>query len=109
MKLILAYIQPHRLEKVALALRHLPQFPGMTIVEARGLQPAEAEAAVGGGVSDFKSVLRLESVVPESLVNTVIDRLMEAAHTGLRGDGRVFVLDVEAAMQIRTLTREAHP
>jgi len=104
MNMILAFLPPHRLDKVALRLRKLEGFPGMTVTEARGhgREKLLDEHDARDELTDFTSTVRVEVVVPDELVAPVLDTIYEAAHTGARGDGKVYVLPVSDALRIKT-------
>jgi len=98
MKEIKAIIQPFVLDKVIDALEVIPGLPGITISDVRGFGKA------GDGndpVRDVKKV-KLEIMVPESMAKEVVDRIAKAAHTGNPGDGKIFVIDIEDVVKIRT-------
>lgn len=106
MKLVLAYVPPHRLDEVRRSLEHLPRFPGMTVTAAQGFGREKAEEVPHGAremLSDFTETVRIETVVHDEQVDAVLVAIMNASHTGQRGDGKVFVLPVERALRIKTL------
>jgi nitrogen regulatory protein PII len=107
MKLVLAYIQPHRLDAVRRGLEHLPHFPGMTVTAAQGFGREKTEEAAprdaSEALTDFTEAVRIETVVHDEQVDDVLVAIMNAAHTGQRGDGKVFVLPVERALRIKTM------
>lgn len=105
MKMILAYVPPHRLDGVTRALEHLGDLPGMTVTDARGFgrEKLEVEARDRrAGLLDYTDVVRVEVCVPDGQVDPVLDAITEAARTGQRGDGKIFVLPVERGRRIRT-------
>lgn len=107
MNLILAFLPPHRLDRVVLRLHRLPGFPGMTVTEARGHghEKLQDEHDPRAELMDFTPTVRLEIVVGDDLVEPVISTIYEAAHTGARGDGKVYVLPVSDALRIKTGAR----
>lgn len=105
MKMIIAFIQPHRLDRVTRALEHVVAFPGMTVTEARGFgrEKLEVEAEDRrASLEDYTDTVRIEVVAHDGQVDAVVKAITEAAHTGQRGDGKVFVLPVERAVRIHT-------
>lgn len=108
MKMITAVIQPFMLTKVTRALEEIDDFPGMTVigVEGFGREKAHPDPATHRSrieeVVDFVKKVRLEIVTPESLTERVIGAIQGVAHTGNRGDGKIFVWNVEDAVRIRT-------
>ena len=104
MKLVLAIIKPHKLEEVKEAL-HSVGVAGMTVTEARGFGRQKGHTELYRGaeyVIDFVPKIRLELVVEDSLADHVVEAIGAAAHTGSIGDGKIFVIDVEQAVRIRT-------
>jgi nitrogen regulatory protein PII len=104
MKMIMAYLQPHRLDRITRSLMHIEDFPGMTVVDGRGFGREKLEDVLSTReeLTDFTPKVRIEIVVPVGLVESVIEVLVEGAHTGERGDGKIFVLPVEQAVRIKT-------
>jgi len=94
MKEIKAIIQPFRLEAVIGDLHEIQGLPAVTISTAHGMS---AERGV------FEQVVKtkLEIMVSDELVEQVVQIIQKSAHTGNPGDGRIFVLPVEATVKIR--------
>jgi len=107
MNMILAFLPPHRVDPVGRSLQRLEGFPGMTVSEAKGhgREKGSEEDGATDQLTDFTPTVRLETIVPDALVETVLDAIYEAAHTGSRGDGKVYVLPVLDALRIKTGTR----
>jgi nitrogen regulatory protein P-II 1 len=104
MKMIVAYIRPHKIDDVKAALSEVG-IQGMSISEVKGFGRTKGKAEVFRGSAyevDFVPKLRIEVVVTEQHVQQVLDSLERSAKTGKIGDGKVFVLSVEEAMRIRT-------
>jgi nitrogen regulatory protein P-II 1 len=104
MKMILAYIRPHKIDEVKAALSEVG-IQGMSISETKGFGRTKGKGEVFRGSAyqvDFVPKLRIEVVVTEQHVQQVLDSLERSAKTGKIGDGKVFVLSVEEAMRIRT-------
>ena len=104
MNMVLAFLPPHRVDKLALRLRRLPGFPGMTVSEARGhgYEKVLDEHDSRGQLTDFTPTARVEIMLPDDLVEPVLSTIYEASHTGARGDGKVYVLPVTDALRIKT-------
>lgn len=104
MNMVLAYLPPHRLDRVVLRLHRLPGFPGMTVTQAQGhgREKLEDEHDRGAELTDFTPTVRLEIVIPDDLVESVLDTIYEAAHTGARGDGKVYIMPVSDALRVKT-------
>jgi nitrogen regulatory protein P-II 1 len=104
MKMIVAMIQPFKLQDVTLALKSVPGFSGMTVSDARGfgLEHLETSGDRLENLTDFKPCVRLEIEVEDEVLEAVVDTLLSAAHTGRRGDGKVTVHSVERAYDVRS-------
>ncbi len=107
MKEIKAIVRQHRLDTVLNALHARPELPGVTVSYVRGFgrtvgRTESEDAAVQFGTAEM---VKLECVVNDEDVDTVIELIQQAAHTGNVGDGKVFVYDVERAVKIRTGAR----
>lgn len=104
MKLILAFIKPHKIDDVKNALTEAG-VQGMSVEEIKGFGRTGGKTEVFRGSAyhvDFVPKLRLEIVVPDGHLHSVLDALETSAKTGKIGDGKVFVLPVEEAVRIRT-------
>jgi nitrogen regulatory protein P-II 1 len=91
MKEIRAYIQPHKLNQVTIALMELPGFPGMTVMDCSGFGREHTEH-----VQDYRPYLpkkRLEIFAPDKLVDQIFETIMHIAHSGQHGDGKVYIVD----------------
>ena len=97
MKEIKAYIRPHQLDRVVDALEAKPESPGVTVSEVKGFGHPK-----GGGPAELMRRAKLEIVVPDTQVESIITLITEHAQTGNFGDGKIFVSDVEGAVRIRT-------
>ena len=104
MKLIIAYIQPHKLKDVKQAL-YKAQVYKMSVTNAVGcgeqLGYEESYRGIKFEVNLLKKV-RLEIAVNEDFVDKTIDAIIEGAKTGRIGDGKIFILDLEECIRIRT-------
>ena len=104
MKLVTAIIQPSKLDTVRDALARMG-VTGLTLTEVKGFgrQKGHAEVYRGSEYSvDFVSKVKLEIAVADDQAASVVDGIIEAAHTGKIGDGKVFVSSVDEATRIRT-------
>jgi nitrogen regulatory protein P-II 2 len=104
MKLIIAIIQPHRLDAVREALTAIG-VEGMTVSEVRGYgrQKGHTEIYRGAEYSiSFLPKLRLEVALPTARVEDAIAAITKAARTGKIGDGKIFTLDLDSALRVRT-------
>ena len=104
MKKIEAIIRPERLQTVQDALDELG-VSGLTVTEVMGCgrQKGYTEQYRGSRANiSLLPKLKVESVVPNEVVDRAVEAIVGAAWTGETGDGRVFVCDVEASVRIRT-------
>lgn len=104
MKLIIAYIQPHKLDSVKAALNDA-NIAKMSVTNSLGCGAqkgfSESYRGVKFEVNLLKKV-RLEIAVNEEFKQQTIDTIINAARTGAIGDGKIFVLDLEDCIRIRT-------
>ena len=104
MKLVTAYIQPHKLKDVKLALYKAGVFK-MSVTNALGCGEQhgyeESYRGIKFEVNLLKKV-RLEIAVNEGFVEKTIDAIIEGAKTGNVGDGKIFVTDLPQCVRIRT-------
>jgi nitrogen regulatory protein PII len=104
MKIIEAIMQPFKLDDVTEALMGIG-VEGMTVSEVKGFghQKGGQERYNGNAfTSIFVPKVKIEVVVEDSLVHNVIDTITRYAKTDSAGDGRIFVMDLVAAMRIKT-------
>ena len=107
MKKIEAIIQPHKIEDVKEALKKIG-IDGMTITEVRGHGRQKGHTEVYRGreyTVDLLPKIKLEMVLPDKLVNTVVDTILKTAKTGKIGDGKIFLSRVDEAIRIRNEER----
>ena len=104
MKKIEAIIRPFKLEDVKIALVN-SGIVGMTLSEVRGFgrQKGQVERYRGSEFTvEFLQKLKVEVVVENEKVNSVIDAIAEAAKTGEIGDGKIFITSIDSVVRIRT-------
>jgi nitrogen regulatory protein PII len=104
MKLIIAVIKPFKLEEVREALTAVG-VQGLMVSEVKGYGRQSGHTEIYRGaeyVVNFVPKVRLEIVVPDSAAARVVESLAVTAKTGKIGDGKIFVLDVEQALRVRT-------
>ncbi len=103
MKQVIAYIKSHKLEDASLALHRIRGFPGMSVLDIRGVGSSRDAPRTEQDYSyRFRERIKLEINCPDDLVEPIIDAIERSAHTGLPGDGKIYVLPVEEAVRIRT-------
>ncbi|BBG66359.1 nitrogen regulatory protein P-II [Hydrogenimonas sp.] len=104
MKKIEAIIKPFKIEEVKDALAEAG-ITGMTVSEVKGYgrQAGHTELYRGAEyVVDFIPKVKIEVVVKAEDVDSIVEKIVEAARTGKIGDGKIFVSDVERVVRIRT-------
>jgi nitrogen regulatory protein P-II 2 len=104
MKLIIAIIQPHRLDAVRERLT-AAGIAGLTVTEVRGYGRQKGHTEIYRGAEyqiAFLPKLKLEVAVPDSRLDDVVQAITEASRTGRIGDGKIFVLELEQALRVRT-------
>ncbi|MBU1229725.1 MAG: P-II family nitrogen regulator [Proteobacteria bacterium] len=104
MKKIEAIIKPHKLDEVKDALDKAGVH-GMTITEVKGYGRQKGHVEMYRGAEYqvvFKAKVKIEVIVADALAAPVVDAIRAAANTGAIGDGKIFVLNVEEAVRIRT-------
>ena len=104
MKKIEAIIRPFKLEDVKIELVN-SGIVGMTVSEVRGFgrQKGQVERYRGSEFTvEFLQKLKVEVVVEDEKVNSVIDAIAEAAKTGEIGDGKIFITSIDSVVRIRT-------
>ena len=104
MKLIQAIIKPFKLDDVREALTEIG-VTGMTATEVKGFGRQKGHTELYRGaeyVVDFLPKVKLEIVVKEEDLDSAIEAIQKAAHTGKIGDGKIFVKPVDKVVRIRT-------
>ena len=104
MKLVKSIVRPDKVDDVREALEKL-KIGGMTVTDVRGHGRQKGHTAVYRGKEYSVTLLpkvEIEVVVPDTVVDEVIQAVTLAARTGEIGDGRVFVIPVEHSYNIRT-------
>ncbi|HAT25423.1 MAG TPA: P-II family nitrogen regulator [Gammaproteobacteria bacterium] len=104
MKLITAIIKPFKSDDVREALSEIG-VSGMTLSEVKGFGRQKGHTELYRGaeyVIDFLPKARLDVAVPDSLTDQAVDAICSAASTGLIGDGKIFITNLEQAIRIRT-------
>jgi nitrogen regulatory protein P-II 2 len=104
MKLITAVIKPFKLEDVRDALTSIG-IAGLTVAEVKGFGRQKGHTEIYRGAEytvNFLPKMKIEVVVADDRAARVVEAISTAAKTGQIGDGKVFVIDVEQALRIRT-------
>lgn len=108
MKEIKAIIRPFKLDEVVTELHKIEGLPGLTISEIKGFGKSKAKSAkdaIAEGLHLYIKRMKIEIVVHNDLVDEVVDTIQKIAHTGNTGDGKIFVIDVNNTIKIRTNER----
>ncbi len=104
MKLIIATIKPFKLEEVREALTETG-VRGMMVTEIKGFGSQSGHTEIYRGAEyavNFVPKVKIESVVAAAMADQVVETITKTAQTGKIGDGKIFVLDVEQAVRVRT-------
>lgn len=104
MKLIMAVIKPFKLDEVREALTQLG-IDGLTATEVKGYGRQKGHTEIYRGAEyavSFLPKVKIEIVVKADMAERAVETIRQAAETGQIGDGKIFVIDVQSAMRIRT-------
>ncbi len=102
--MIIAAIKPYKLDEVREALTAIA-VRGMMVTEIKGFGTQSGHTEIYRGAEyavNFVPKMRLEIVVADSMAEAVVDTITKTARTGKIGDGKIFVMDVEKALRVRT-------
>ena len=104
MKKIEAIIKPFKLDEVKEA-RHEVGLQGITVIEAKGFGRQKGHTELYRGaeyVVDFLPKVKIELVIEDDMLERAVEAIMQAAHTGRIGDGKIFISSIEDAIRVRT-------
>ncbi len=104
MKMISAVIKPFKLDDVREALSEIG-VQGITVTEVKGFGRQKGHTELYRGaeyVVDFLPKVRVDAAVSDEIVDQVVEAISQASQTGKIGDGKIFVLDVQQAIRVRT-------
>jgi len=104
MKKIEAIIKPFKLDEVKEALHEIG-LQGITVLEAKGFGRQKGHTELYRGaeyVVDFLPKVKIELVIEEDMLERAVDAILQAAHTGRIGDGKIFITSVEDVIRVRT-------
>jgi|TARA_R110002126_G_scaffold13118_7_gene57326 nitrogen regulatory protein P-II 2 len=104
MKMVMAVIKPFKLDDVREALTE-QGIEGLTVTEVKGFGRQKGQTEVYRGAEytvSFLPKVKIEVVVEDDAVDSVVEAIQNAANTGRIGDGKIFVYDVSHAVRIRT-------
>jgi nitrogen regulatory protein P-II 1 len=103
-KKIEAVIKPFKLEEVREALSEIG-INGLTVTEVKGFGRQKGHTELYRGaeyIIDFLPKVKLELIIADNLLDSAMEAIIKSAHTGKIGDGKIFVMNVEQALRIRT-------
>lgn len=103
MKQVIAFIKPHQLSPVAMGLRDIPELTGMNICKSQGFGRGRAQGAARRIIEDEMAYIpnvRIEVFCNDELLEEVVACIATNAHTGLSGDGKIYVTEVAEAVRI---------
>jgi nitrogen regulatory protein P-II 2 len=104
MKLVIAIVKPFKLDDVREALTPLG-VQGLTVTEVKGFGRQKGQTEIYRGAEyhiSFLPKIKIEVAVTADQVDAVVEAIIRSAQTGTIGDGKIFVLDIESAVRIRT-------
>jgi nitrogen regulatory protein P-II 2 len=104
MKLVTAIIKPFKLDDVRQALTEIGA-QGITVTEVKGFGRQRGHTELYRGaeyVVDFLPKMKIEIAVDDARVEQVVETIMSTARTGKIGDGKIFVVDLDQVIRIRT-------
>ncbi|TBR44194.1 P-II family nitrogen regulator [Marinomonas agarivorans] len=104
MKLITAIIKPFKLDDVREALSEIG-VQGITVTEVKGFGRQKGHTELYRGaeyVVDFLPKVKIELAIAEGMTDQVVEAISNAANTGKIGDGKIFIVNLEQAVRIRT-------
>jgi len=109
MKLVMAIIKPFKLDEVRESLTQLG-LQGLTVSEVKGFGRQKGQTEIYRGAEyavSFLPKVKIEVVVGDEMVESVVEAIQKSANTGRIGDGKIFVLEIAQAVRIRTGEKNA--
>ena len=103
MKHIIAYIKPHKLSKVTLELQKVEGLTGMTVLEVKGFGRTKGKDAphrVVEDLIDYVPHMKIEIFCHDELTEEIVSVIQTHAHTGLKGDGKIYICGAQDAIRI---------
>jgi len=110
MKEIKAYVRPHQLSKVVMALHEIKELAELAITKVQGFGRGRAEGASTRIVEDFIEYvpyIKIEICCNDEIADKILSTIQENSHTGHKGDGKIFVSDITTAVRISTGERNS--
>ena len=109
MNLVVAIIKPFKLDEIKEALHEIG-LQGITVIEAKGFGRQKGHTELYRGaeyIVDFLPKVKIELIIEDQQLDSAIEAIQKAAHTGRIGDGKIFISSIEDAIRIRTGERGA--
>ncbi|HIF60262.1 MAG TPA: P-II family nitrogen regulator [Rhodospirillales bacterium] len=109
MKKVEAIIKPFKLDEIKEALHEIG-LQGITVLEAKGFGRQKGHTELYRGaeyIVDFLPKVKIELIIEDQQLDSAIEAIQKAAHTGRIGDGKIFISPIEDAIRIRTGERGA--
>lgn len=101
MKHIIAYIKPHKLDAVVQALHQIDELTGMTVLDVKGFGRGRKKSKTPDDqLIDFVTHLKIEIFCKNKVLDQIVSAIEQAAFTGLRGDGKIYICGVQEAIRI---------
>jgi nitrogen regulatory protein P-II 2 len=104
MKLVMAIIKPFKLDEVRDALTGLG-IEGLTVSEVKGFGRQKGQTEIYRGAEyavNFLPKIKIEVAITDEILEQVVETIQKSANTGQIGDGKIFVVDLQTAVRIRT-------
>jgi len=105
MKEIKAYIKHHKLSEVTKALHEIKNLTGVSVVEVKGFGRSRKKNDLDQIDHDwvfYVPHVNIEIVCLDEMVDQIVSTIQKTAHTGLRGDGKIYISSVDEAIRIET-------
>jgi nitrogen regulatory protein P-II 1 len=105
MKEIKAYIKPHKLNAVTEGLHAIEDLTGVSVVEVKGFGRSRKKSGPGPMDADwvfYVPHVKIEIVCLDEMVDRIVSTIQKAAHTGLHGDGKIYISSIDEAIRIET-------
>jgi nitrogen regulatory protein PII len=109
MKEIKAFIKPHMLSNVVMALSNLEGLSGLSVTKVQGFGRSRAKNSrhrIVEDMIDYVPHVKLEIVCRDACVDGIVACIEKTARTGLPGDGKIFISAIETAVRISTGERD---
>lgn len=109
MKEIKAFIKPHMLSNVVMALSNFEGLSGLSVTKVQGFGRSRAKGArhrIVEDLIDYVLHVKLEIVCRDACVDGIVALIEKTARTGLSGDGKIFVSTIDSAVRISTGERD---